>query len=295
MKRLVSKVVGFAKETFSDFAQDEAVTRAAALAFYTGLSFAPLLLLAISAVGLFGADASDAVVAQVHGLLGPEAGRAAALVAESAEERRGDGWLGAVLGVLTILVSAAGAFGQLQTSLNRIWEVKARPGLGVRGWIRKRLLSLGMVLAVVFLLMVSLAFSAGLSFLFAGRTGMLWEALNAVTSLVAFTLLFGLLFKYVPDVKVPWHVLRVGAVTTAVLFLLGKTAIGVYLGRSAVGSSYGAAGSLVVLLVWVYYCSIVVFLGAEATQTQARLQGLRIEPNRFAVPLDEDTGPGARA
>jgi membrane protein len=295
MKRARKKVVAFVKETFSDFAQDEAVTRAAALAFYTGLSFAPMLLLAIAAVGIFGPDASDAVVAQVHGLLGPEAGRAAALVVENAEDRPKGGWIGAVLGLVTILFSAAGAFGELQSSLNRIWEVKARPGLGIRGWIRKRLLSVGMVLAVVFLLVVSLAFSAVLSFLFAGRTGFLWEVLNAVTSLVAFTLLFGLLFKYVPDVKVPWHVLRIGAVTTAVLFLLGKTGIGLYLGRSAVGSSYGAAGSLVVLLVWVYYCSIVVFLGAEATQTQARLQGLRIEPNRFAVRFDEDAGSGTSA
>jgi membrane protein len=295
MKRHISRIVRFAKETFADFAQDEAVTRAAALAFYAGLSFAPLLLLAISVVGLFGGDASDEVVAQVRGLLGPEAGRAVELVVENAEERRGTGWLGAVFGVVTLLVSAAGAFGELQRSLNRIWEVKARPGLGIRGWIRKRLLSFGMVLSVVFLLVVSLAFSAVLSFLFAGRTGMLWEVLNVVTSFVAFTLLFGLLFKYVPDVKVPWHVLRVGALTTAVLFLLGKTAIGLYLGRSAVGSAYGAAGSLVVLLVWVYYCSIVLFLGAEATQTQARLRGLRIEPNRFAVPLDEDARARADA
>jgi membrane protein len=295
VKRALARIVRFGKETFADFAQDEAVTRAAALAFYAGLSFAPLLLLALSVVGLFGGDAGDAVVAQVRGLLGPEAGRAVELVVESAEERRGSGRVAAVFGVVMLLVSAAGAFGQLQASLNRIWEVKAHPGLGIRGWIRKRLLSFGMVLSVLFLLVVSLAFSAALSFLFAGHTGVLWEVLNAVTSLVVFTLLFGLLFKYVPDVKVPWQVLKVGAVTTAVLFLLGKTAIGVYLGRSAVGSAYGAAGSLVVLLVWVYYCSIVVFLGAEATQTQARLRGLRIEPNRFAVPLDEDPGSGAHA
>jgi membrane protein len=291
MKRFFAKYVRLAKETFADFGEDEAVTRAAALAFYTGLSFAPLLLLAVSVAGLLGEGAQAALVGQVQGLLGPEAGSAVTLVVEGAEDRKGEGWLGAVVGVVMLLVSAAGAFGQLQVSLNRIWEVKAHPKLGFRGWVRRRLFSLGMVLAVVFLLMVSLAFSAVLSFVFGGHEGFLWEILNAVVSLVAFSALFALLFKYVPDVHVPWHVLRVGAVLTAVLFLLGKTAIGLYLGRSAVGSAYGAAGSLVVLLVWVYYCSIVLFLGAEATQTQARLTGLRIVPNRYAVPLAEEDSP----
>jgi membrane protein len=290
----LSKAWNLAHATVGDFAEDDATTLGAALAFYSGLSFAPLVLILVGVAGTLGPGSQSLVVEHVQELLGSQAGESVTLVVEAAKEDSGRGWVASAFGIGALVFAAAGAFGQLQAALNRIWDVKPKPGQGVRGWLRKRVLSMGMVFAVAFLLMVSLAFTAGVALVFAGLHGVLWQGLNVLVSLILFTGLFALLFKYVPDVRIPWRVVRVGAVLTAVLFLVGKSLIGLYLGRSAVGSAYGAAGTIVVMLVWVYYSSLVLFLGAEATQAWARLAGVRIEPSDHAVWAEEEEAEHAR-
>jgi membrane protein len=237
--------------------------------------------------GLIGPEARAGVTAELSALLGPEAGRAVDLVVERSREESAGGGVARVVGIAMLVVSAGAVFGELQSSLNRIWEVRAKPGRGVVHWLEKRLFSLGLVLAFVFLLSVSLGISTALAYVFRGAEDLLWQAVSAVVSFVTFALLFAVLFKYVPDVRIPWRVVRVGAITTSLLFLVGKTAVGLYLGESAVGSAYGAAGTLLVLLVWVYYAAIVFLLGAEATQAHAEVTGTWLVASVHAEPAGD--------
>ncbi len=276
------------KEVVHEFFADDATTLAASLAFYTGLSMAPILILLLWIASWFGDSAQLHLVSQVDRLMGATAAEALHLVLENADNRpdvaNAAGWFG--LGVL--LFSASSVFAQLQHALNLTWGVRARPGLGLMSLVRKRLLSMGMVLTIGFLLLVSLALSALLSLLDVASPGdlgvgpELLRVANVVVPLVVITGLFGLIFKVLPDVAIGWKEVWVGAFLTAVLFTAGKFAIGLYLGRSDVGSAYGAAGSLVVTLVWVYYASLIVLIGAEVTQVYARRREDRIEPDEHA-------------
>ena len=180
----------------------------------------------------------------------------------------------------------------MQSSLNAIWDVEAKPSEGVWGWLRKRLLSAGMIIALAFVLLVSLGISAAISAVMPSG-GMIWDIVNFVVSLGVFTLLFAIIFKYLPDVSVQWRDVWVGAAVTAVLFAVGKTLIGIYLGKSSVASSYGAAGSLLILLLWVYYSSLLVFLGAEFTQVQAKVGGSPIQPDGACAAGGEDQAAAA--
>jgi membrane protein len=208
------------------------------------------------------------------------------------------GALSTIVGVVTLFFGASGVFGELQSSLNTIWEVKPKPGRGIMGEIKARFISFTMVLGVAFLLLVSLVLSAILSNIGSTFSDLLpggealWQAVNFVFSLAVITLLFALIFKYIPDAKVEWKDVWLGALVTAVLFTIGKFLLALYLGKAAVGSAYGAAGSLIALVVWVYYAAQILFMGAEFTQTQARRRGHEIKPSESAVRIEKPAHAG---
>lgn len=169
-------------------------------------------------------------------------------------------------------------------ALNKIWDVEPVPGAGMMGWLRKRMLSIGVIFAILFLLLVTLAVTGIISAVFGDGGGTIWKIFNFVISIAIYVALFGLIFKFLPDVNIPWKAVWFGAGVTAVLFAVGKFLIGLYLAKGGVGSDYGAAGSIVVLLVWVYYSAVIVFFGAELTQVWAKYSGLTIRPDKHAQP-----------
>ena len=280
------------KATFKEWQEDKAARLAAALAYYTAFSIAPLILLAIVIAGLvFGEQAAQgAIFAQLQGLLGQEgAGMLETAVQNS--RKPGASAVSAVVGLVTLVWSASNVFAQLREALNTIWEVEPRPGQGLTGMAKQRLLSMSLVLGIGFLLLVSLVLSAGLAALGQFFGGLmpgaeaLWQVVDFAVSFGVVALLFAAIYKVLPDAEIAWGDVWIGAVATAVLFTLGKQLIGLYLGHASVGSTYGAAGSLLVLLVWVYYSAQILFFGAEFTQVYARRYGSRITPSRAAVPL----------
>ena len=276
------EIVSMIKEAFTDWNDDNAPRLGAALSYYTVFSLAPILLISIAVAGLiFGEEAArGGIVAQIQGLIGRDAAEAVEGMIVNAR-KPGQGILATLFGTVMLLFGAGGAFNELRAALDVIWEIPPRTGGGIKALIRERLASFGMVLVVGFLLLVSLALSAAISLLeikgsFLG-SGMLLQLVNTVVALAIITALFALMFKFLPDAHPPvgWTDIWIGAAITAVLFTLGKFAIGLYLGRSSVGSVYGAAGSLVLLLVWVYYSAQIFFFGAELTQVYARRHGSR--------------------
>jgi membrane protein len=281
---------GLLKQTFTQWSDDGASRLAASLALYTLLSIAPLLVIAISIAGLVLGDeaARGQISDQIAGIVGPQAGQAIESLVANARTPS-SGIIGTVVGVMVGLFGASGVFGELQSALNQIWEVKPKPGRGIKGLVRDRFLSFAMVMGVAFLLLVSLVVSAAIAAMSGFFKGMielpfLWEAVNIVVSLAITSVLFALTFKLVPDVKIAWRDVWVGGLVTAVLFSIGRVALGWYVGRSATVSPFGAAGSLVALVVWVYYSAQILFLGAEFAQVYASRYGSRIEASDNAVP-----------
>jgi membrane protein len=282
MARLKS-IFEMLKAAFADWSEDNAPRLGAALSYYTLFSLGPLLLIATAVAGLiFGPEAAHGrLSAEIQGLVGDGAAEAIEGMIRSANKPRA-GVLATVIGLVTLALGATGVFTELRSALNAIWEVPPPPKTGLLGAVRERVASFAMVLAVGFLLLVSLVISAALSALggylgrlLPGGTVVLLQVLNVVVSLVVITVLFALLFKMLPDVKVAWRDVWLGAAVTACLFTIGKTLIGLYLGHSAVASAYGAAGSLVVVLVWIYYAAQILFYGAELTQVFANRHGSR--------------------
>jgi membrane protein len=279
------------KDTVRDWLDDDAARLAAALAYYALLSLAPLIVIAIAVVGFFvGADAARGRVAgELGAIVGAEAAQGIQAVAANARSPSA-GIVSTVVGVVTLFVGASGVFGELQSSLNAVWEVAPKPGRGVLGQLRDRFLSFTMVLGVAFLLLVSLLISSLLSAVGKMMAGalpggeVLWQVVNFTFSLAVVTGLFALIFKVIPDAEVKWRDVWLGAAFTAILFTLGKFLLGLYLGKAAVGSAYGAAGSIIALVVWVYYAAQILLLGAEFTQVQARRHGHEIRPSAGAVP-----------
>ena len=282
------------KEAGSDWMEDQASTLGAALAYYTVFSLAPLLIIAIAIAGLvFGQEAAQGqIFEQLRGLLGEASAKAMQDMVQDANAKPATGVVATLIGVVTLLFGASGVFGQLQTSLNAIWDVEPKPGRGILGLVRDRILSFGFILVVGFLLLVSLLLTAAVALVAQWFGGMLpametlAQILNFVVSLAVITLLFAMIFKFLPDAKIAWHDVWIGAFITALLFTVGKFALGLYLGKSGVGSSYGAAGSLIVLLLWVYYSSQILFFGAEFTQVYANRFGSHVAPadNAVSVP-----------
>jgi membrane protein len=287
------------KETGAGWDRDHVSSLAAGLAYYTLLSLAPLLVIAIAVAGfVFGEDAARHRIGDELGaVVGGEAARAIQEVVKGARAPAA-GIVSTVVGVVVLFVGASGVFGELQSSLNTVWNVKPKPGRGIAGIVKDRFFSFTMVLCVAFLLLVSTILTAALAavgrYLGSALPGgeALWQLVNLAFSLVVVTALFALIFKIVPDAEVAWKDVWIGAFVTAVLFSLGKFLIGLYLGKSSVASAYGAAGSLVVLVIWVYYSAQILLLGAEFTQAYAQRFGSRVRPADNAVPADApDPGP----
>jgi membrane protein len=279
--------------TFKGAAQawwdDDCVRLGASLAFFTLFAIAPVLLVAMAMAGMvFGADAvRGEIVGQLDHLLGREAALAIQALLEGASQPR-SGRVATIIGTLTFLITSTGAFLELQVALNTIWRVKPKPRGYLYSFVISRLRSFGLVMAIGFLLLVSLAVTAALAALGAWLSNLyplnaaLWSLVNVLVSLLVTTGLFAMLFRVLPDVRLQWRDVTTGAAVTAVLFAIGQQVIGFYLGQSTVSSSYGAAGSIMILLLWVYYSCQIVLFGAEFTRVWAARHGSKPKPESFA-------------
>ncbi len=275
-----------AKRSINDFINHDALTDAAALAFYSALSLAPLVLLSVTIAGLLGSTDQNAIIKEFSSLVGPKGGEAISMIIKSAKSEEETGFISSIISLVVLAFSASAVFAQLQTVLNKIFGVKAKPNLGIWGWLRKRFFSMGIIFALAFVMLVSLIISTWLTLIFPNSEGIFWILLNFAISLGVFSLFFAAIFKYLPDVEMVWRDTFIGSVLTAILFSLGKSGIGIYLGNSAVGSAYGAAGSLIVLLVWVYYSSLIIFFGAELTQVFTDIYGQGIKANNYSIRVE---------
>lgn len=280
------------KAIIDEYSNDKVPKLAAALSYYTVFSVAPLLVIAIAVAGaIFGADAAQGrIVQEMKSLIGYD-GAQMLQTAIRKTNQTGGGLIATVISVVTLGIAATAAFIELQDSLDIIWKVKPKPGGNfLKGFIRTRLISFALVVAMGFLLLVSLLVSAGLSALedylgsITAVPPVVLELANIVISLGVVYVLFVLLFKVLPDVEISWRDVWIGALVTTILFVAGKFLIGLYLGRGSVGSTYGAAGSLAILLVWVYYSAQILFLGAEFTYVYATRFGSGAKPSAHAVP-----------
>jgi len=280
------------KQTFNEWLQDKAPQLGAALAYYTVFSLAPLILVLLSIVGVVfrkdPAGAWDKITQQMSYFLDASAVQVVQSIAQKASEP-GKSTVATIIGIALALFGASGVFGQLQDALNTIWGVKARPALGIWGFLRARFLSFAMVGGICFLLLVSLAIEALLKgFSHYVQSVLPGGIVIAVTVYLIFdftvvVLLFAMIFKFLPDVQIQWRDVWIGAVITAVLFGIGKWLLGFYLGSGAAGSAYGAASSLITLLLWVYYSSQILLFGAEFTQVYAQQAGRELEPSHYAI------------
>jgi len=286
------------KQAASEWVDDKATTLGAALAYYTVFSLAPLLIISIGIASMvLGAEAAQGkILDQLRSLVGEQGGEALQEMVQNASSKPQTGIMATLVGLVTLLFGASTVFGQLQTSLNAVWGVEPKPGRGIMGMIKDRVLSFGFILVVGFLLLVSLILTAAVAVVGDWMGGMLpggealAHVLNFVLSTAVITMLFAMMFKYLPDAQVAWRDVWIGAFLTAMLFAIGKFALGFYLGKSGVGSSFGAAGSLIVLLLWVYYSSQILFFGAEFTQVYANRFGSKVapEPGAQTVPKQRE-------
>ena len=290
-----------AAETLSQWDAHNAWTHSAALAFYTLFSLAPVLIVVVSLSGaVFGQErVRSQVVREFQQLMGHDTGQAIQGILETAA-RMVTGGLAGTIGLVTLLFGATAVFIELQTALNVVWDVAPKPGHLLRTLLLKRLLSFALVIAIGFLLLVSLILSAGLNALqeyMKTRVGMpaLLDVLNVLFTFAVFSLLFALIYRVLPDVEIPWRDVWLGSFVTSALFSLGKWLIGLYLGHNQIVSAYGAAGSVVIILLWVYYTALIVLLGAEFTRVYSRhFFGSRREATAGAerVHTEELPGPG---
>jgi membrane protein len=282
------------KGAFSNFGEDECGTRAAALAYYTVFAMPPLLILLVMIAGrIWGPDAAQrALESQFSSLMGESGGQQIHQMIAHGQQSAGGGRIATIGSIVALALGAIGAFLALQDALNRAWEVKPDPKQGgIRNFILKRLLTLGMVLGLGFLLAVSLALTAGVTAL-GGAVGgsisaVVIEVADFIVSFGILTLLFAALFKVLPDATVAWRDVWVGGAFTALLFVVGKFAIGFYLGRTKPGDAFGAASALAVVLVWAYYAAMIVLFGAEFTREWATQRGSGVMPEKGAVRVVE--------
>jgi membrane protein len=290
----IKKIWSILKGTFSEFGEDNVLRLSAALAYYAMFSIGPLLVIVVGLAGL--AFGHESVHKQIEGQLKDMIGPSGANTISSmmAAQKHGTSLIATIVGLVALLFGAGGVFGALQDSLNTIWEVKSKPGAGIWAILRARFLSFSMVLGIGFLLLVSMALTTFLTAV-TGSLGsqlpiseVLAHALNFIVSFGVITVLFAMIFKYLPDVKVPFRKVWVGAIGTAFLFTIGKYLLGLYLGRASTTSSFGAAASVIVILMWVYYASVILFFGAEFTQVYAKQTGTKVVPRKYAVPVTRE-------
>jgi membrane protein len=280
------------KRTYNEWDRHHAPTLGASLAYYTVLSLAPLLIVVTTVVGLAlgHAAAQGHLMEQIQGMVGGEGAKAIQQVIAHADQPK-TGIIASLLGLVTLFLGASGVFAEIHDALNRIWDIKPKPNSGIWRMVRERFLSFGMLLVIGFLLLVSLVISAGIAAAGKYVGGVLpipaevLRIINALVSLAIITTLFAMIFRFLPDEKVGWSNVWTGAFATAVLFTIGKYLIGLYLGKASIGSAYGAAGSLVIVLVWVYYSAQIFFFGAEFTHVYAE------DRKRNRVPLPEAPPP----
>ena len=286
--------VEVAKQTVREFDSDDCMTMAASLAYYTVFSLPPLLLILVRGAGaLFGSDRVESeVIRQASYLMGADGAEQVEVMLRAAAENAASEGLALIVSFGALLFAATGAFVQLQTALNRAWGFRPDPNLStVKTFLGKRILSLGMVLTVGFLLLVSLALSALIAA--AGRvleesmagalSAELLQGLDILSNMALFWLLFAVILRWIPDAEIQWKDVWVGAFATTLLFMAGKYGVAFYLGRANVAGNFGTAGALAIIMLWTYYASITLLLGAEFTQVWARRHGRRIQPEPGAV------------
>ena len=269
------------KDAYQNYSDDYGWSLGAALAYYTAFSIAPILIISIAVAGLiFGVDNTRTEIMQtMSGLIGNDGAAFLASIIKGAAKNKGNGIAATIIGLISLLLGASGAFQQVQQGLNIIWKVPPASHQSFGVTLKKRFLTFAMVLIIAFLLLVSLVISAGLAATskyltnrFPGGTA-IWEVVNLSISVGVVSVLFASMFKFLPDVKLRWKDVGTGAFVTALLFSVGKSLIGLYLGKSSFASAYGAAGSFVLLLVWLYYSAQIFFFGAEITKAYAEKHG----------------------
>ena len=282
----------FLKETIQNWLDDDAPRMGAALAFYSIISIGPLLVVVIALAGLvFGqAEATERILGSIGGLVGSEGANAVKIIIDNSHKET-TGLIATIVGIATLIFGASGVFSELQSALNSIWNVRPKPNQGIWRIIQNRFLSVGMVLGTAFLLLISLVISTALSafseYIIASMPNfkMILAIIAGLFNFAVIPVLFAMIFKYLPDAKIRWKDVWVGGFLTALLFIIGKFLIGYYLGHSDISSSYGAAGSLIILLLWIYYSAQIIFLGAEMTKTYADHYGSGVIPNKNAIKV----------
>ncbi|WEN14222.1 YihY/virulence factor BrkB family protein [Rhodanobacter sp. AS-Z3] len=281
MKAIASLVKRTVISAFSGFGDDELMTRAAALAFYASVSFAPILILLVWMLSLLHSDGQQQLAAMLTGMIGSSAADAIQAVVSSAREHPRAGNMAGLVGIGVTLVGASSVFAQLQGSLNRIWGVEAQPGNAIGAWLRARARGLALLGGIGFMMIVTFVVSAVLQLVVPGDTWM-WATIEYVFSAAVFVLAFGAMYRVLPDAHIHWRDALRGGALTALLFLAGKWVIGLYISHSDVGGAYGSAGALVVLLTWVFYASVIVLMGAELTHSLMVARGERAQPAEHA-------------
>ncbi|HEU4470247.1 MAG TPA: YihY/virulence factor BrkB family protein [Flavisolibacter sp.] len=290
------------KDAFKGFSEDKVPKLSASLAYYTVFSLGPLLIVIIFLCSIFlGREAVEGTIfTQIKGFIGADAAAQIQDIIRNASVS-GKGGVAATIGIITLLIGATTVFGEIQDSINGIWGLKPKPKGGVMALLWSRLTSFGLIASLGFLLLVSLgataiveAIGARLADRFPDVTVVVFYIINLVLNLAVITALFAVIFKVLPDAKFKWKNIWPGAIATALLFIIGKFAISLYISKSEVGSTYGAAGSLVVLLLWIYYSSIILYFGAEFTKAYAFRKGASIVPNKYAVWDKEPPVAGAK-
>jgi membrane protein len=291
---LFNNYFNFLKDLYSQYSEDRIAVFAAALAYYTAFALAPFLIICTSVVGLvYSHDAAQGqIMEQIRSIMGKDSADLIQTMIVNASKPT-SGITAQLVSIVLLILATSGVFGQIQMGLNYIWGVEPKPGRGIWGIIKDRFLSFTIVLGVAFLLLVSLILSVVititsdyLSLLLPGGELIAWS-LNFAISLTVVTLLFALIFKILPDVELSWRDVIWGAFWTAVLFTIGKTLLGLYLGQSDVANAFGPAGSLIVILIWVYYSSQILFIGAELTKMHVTKHGKKVKPDVDAY-LKED-------
>lgn len=292
----VKKIFKAITKSFTAFMADKGLKLSAALSYYTIFSLGPMLIVLLSVAGIFYRNEEDLhgkLFGEINGFVGP----AAALQIQELLKNLAladKSFVAIVIGVVTLLVGATGVFIEIQDSINQIWRVKAVPKKGWLKLLKDRFLSLSMVGSLGFLLIVSLivngivtAFSAYLSNYLPSDILYLFDAVNLFITFAVLVFLFSIIYKVLPDAEIPWRSVRTGAVFTSLLFMLGKYIIGIYISYAAVGSVYGAAGTIVVIAVWIYYSAAILYFGAEFTQVYSEVRGERIKPSEHAVYIQQ--------
>jgi membrane protein len=295
-RNFLSKSWYLLKRTFLEFIEDDAIKLSAALSYYTIFALPPLLIIIITICGFFFGE--EAVTGQLYGQINELVGNDAAKQIQEAIKNvqlSGNNVFATIFGGLMLLIGASGVFAEIQSSINYIWGLRAKPNKGFKKFVQNRLMSFSMIVSVGFLMLVSLMVNTVLDLLnsrlkiyFPESTVYFFYVINVVIVLGSIALLFAIIFRTLPDGNIKWKDAFIGAGCTSLLFMIGKFAIGFYLGNSTIGSVYGAAGSVILILVWVYYSAIILYFGAEFTKVYARTYGGNITPNAYSVEINKE-------